>query len=69
MNVNQTQTLENYVKNPRREKSRSKRGEIPLNLRDYKEFSKLYYKYFVCLRATVYDAAWLNVTVTQFVHP
>ena len=46
-NVNQTQTLDNYVKNPRRKIHRAERErerEISLNQRDYK-FSTLYYKF------------------------
>ena len=43
-NVNQTQTPDNYVENPRREKSR--RREFPLNQIDYK-FSIFYYTFYL----------------------
>jgi len=43
-NVNQTQTPTNYVENPRRKKSRRKEREVPLNPRNYKGFSMLYYR-------------------------
>jgi len=43
--VNQTQTPDNYVENPRREKSR--RREFSLNQIDYKEFSIFYYTFYL----------------------
>jgi len=39
------QMLKNYVKNLKRKKLQSKEREIPLNQRDYKEFSAFYYKF------------------------